>query len=86
MFEHTNSKHRKQENKEEQVLIWKYVKKRKGGALPLPAKTIMMDANDLWPTMYLTMGRCRFPGCKGRSHVISSKCSTSGIKMALCLN
>ena len=42
------------------------VKKRKGGALPLSTKAIMMDANDHWPTMYLTIGRCRFPGSKGR--------------------
>ena len=62
------------------------MKKRKDGVLPLPAKAFMMDANDDWPTMYLTIGRCRFPGCKGRSHVICSKCSTSDIKMALCLN
>ena len=52
------------------------VKKRKGSAHLLPAKAIRMDANDHWPTMYLTIGRCRFPGCKGRSHVICSKCST----------
>ena len=61
-------------------------KKRKGGALPLPAKAIMMDANNHWPTIYLTIGRYRFPRCKGRSHVICSKCSTSDRKMALCLN
>ena len=62
------------------------MKKRKGGALPLPAKAIMMDANNHWSTMYLTIGRYRFPRCKGRSHVICSKCSTPDRKMALCLN
>ena len=62
------------------------MKKRKGGALPLPAKAIMMDANNHWPTMYLPIGRYRFPRCKGRSHVICSKCSNSDIKVVLCLN
>ena len=60
--------------------------KRKGGALPLSAKAIRMDANDHWLTMYLTIGRCRFPRCKGRNHVICSICSTSDRKMALCSN
>ena len=57
------------------------VKKRRGSALTLPAKAIMMNANDHW-----IVGRCRFAGCKECSHVICSKCSTSDIKVALCLN
>ena len=65
MFQHTNSKNRKQK-KQGRTSVDLEVKKRKGGALPLSTKAIMMDANDHWPTMYLTIGRCRFPGCKGR--------------------
>ena len=49
MFEHANSKNRKQENKEEQLLIWKW----RGSALPLLAKAIRMDANDHWPNTHV---------------------------------
>ena len=85
MFEHTNSK-KPEARKQGRTSVDLEMRKRKGGALPLPAKAIMMDANNHWPTMYLTIGRYRFPRCKGRSHVICSKCSTSDRKIALCLN
>ena len=45
-----------------------------------------MDANDHWSTMYLTIGRYRFPRCKGRSHVICSKCSTFWIEDFIEIN
>ena len=41
------------------------VKKKKDGVLPpLPAKAIMMNTNDHWLTMYLTIGDADFQDVK----------------------
>ena len=54
------------------------VKKRRGSAFPLPSKAIRMDANDYW-SYVLNYREMQISGCKGRSHVICSKCCNSDI-------
>ena len=46
---------RKGSKKQGRTSVELEVKKRRGSALPLLAKAIRMDANDYWPTMYLTI-------------------------------
>ena len=58
--------------------------KRRRGAVPVPI-AISTDQTDHWPKMATTIGRCKNPGCKGRSRVICRKYSTYDVNVNLCL-
>ena len=55
-------------------------KKPRPAPIPLPSPNIRFDRFDHWPAP-TNKGRCRYPGCNGRSTILCSKC-----KLRLCLN
>ena len=64
MFEHSNSKTSSKKTGKPSVETELEVKKRRGGALPLPAKAIRMDANGYWLTMSQLSGDADFQDVK----------------------
>ena len=49
---------------------------RGGGIVVMPPKAIRLDGHQHWPEHARDTGRCRFPKCKGKTHVICRKCCT----------